>query len=203
MALTIKMLQAMGLDEKQIDQIIESHRDTINGLTEMRDNLKAELEKTKSEVERLKNVENDLNIANDKLVTLEKTEKELSELKNEFSNYKNDIEKKAVYESKQKAYKELLKKVGVSEKRFDAILKVTNLDSIELKDNKISDEEKLTEAIKSEWSDFIVTESKKGADIATPPDSMNSSEFEKLSLADKMQYANKYPNSAEVQAWLK
>ena len=58
---------------------------------------------------------------------------------------------------------------GGSEKRIDAVLKVSNVDGIELEDGKIKDADKLTENIKTEWADFIVTTQQKGANPANPP----------------------------------
>ena len=64
----------------------------------------------------------------------------------------------------------MLKAAGVSEKRHGAIIKLTDLKSLELdKDGKIKDAEKRTEEIKSEWADFVEHTTTKGAQTATPP----------------------------------
>ena len=58
----------------------------------------------------------------------------------------------------------------MSEKRLAAVLRVTNLDELEFdEDGKIKDSDKVKENIKSEWSDFIAKEEKKGAETETPP----------------------------------
>ena len=58
----------------------------------------------------------------------------------------------------------------MSEKRMDAILKVSDLDGFDLdEEGKIKDAKKVTEAVKEEWADFIVKESTKGAETSTPP----------------------------------
>ena len=63
-----------------------------------------------------------------------------------------------------------MKAAGISEKRIDAVLKVSNIDSIELdKDGKIKDADKHTENIKTEWADFIPTTTVVGARTANPP----------------------------------
>jgi hypothetical protein len=63
----------------------------------------------------------------------------------------------------------------VSEKRIDTILKVSNLDELELdKDGKFKESDKLTESIKEEWADFIVQEQTQGANTPTPPNNANS-----------------------------
>jgi DNA repair ATPase RecN len=202
MALTKKMLQAMGIEDTKIEQIIEAHRDTINGLTETRDTLQADLDKANAEVKRLANVEKDLLKANAKLEGAEEVSNELKTLKKEYADYKADVEKKSVVAEKTKLYKELLTKAGIPEKRHEAIIKLTDLDSMELKDGKFTNEKELSANIDSEWSDFKVTETKQGAKTSTPPDNTGGSTFEKMSLAEKMAYANENPDSDEVKAWL-
>ena len=64
----------------------------------------------------------------------------------------------------------MLKDAGVSEKRIDSIIRVTDLNKVELDDEgKIKDSGELAKSIKDEWSDFIVTESKQGANVSNPP----------------------------------
>ena len=45
MALTRKMLKAMGIEEEKIEQIIEAHAETVDTLKEQRDTLKADSDK--------------------------------------------------------------------------------------------------------------------------------------------------------------
>ena len=62
------------------------------------------------------------------------------------------------------------KQAGVSDKRFDAIVKVTAIDDLELGDDGvIKDSDKLVDSIKQDWSEFIVTESEEGASTGNPP----------------------------------
>ena len=86
---------------------------------------------------------------------------------NDFEAYKNDVTAKETKRTKEHAVREFLKGAGVSEKRLDAVLKVTNLDDFELdKDGKIKDADKHTETVKKEWADFIETTTTKGANTA-------------------------------------
>ena len=57
--------------------------------------------------------------------------------------------------AKETAYRALLKEAGVSEKRIDTVLKVSDIDGIELADGKIKNADELTESVKKEWADFI------------------------------------------------
>ena len=170
MSLTRKFMQGMGLTEEQATAIIEANEETIAGL-------KAEIEKYKTASEE----------SNKKLT---KAQKELSEvkeeaeanegknpykvkyeaIKEEFESYKEDIKNKETKRTKEDAFRALLKDVGVSEKRINSVVKVSDIDGIELdEDGKIKDASKLKESVKEEWSDFIQTKEVKGAETATPP----------------------------------
>lgn len=160
MSLTRKMLKAMGIEEEKIDQIIEAHTETVDGFKEKLNDYKDKAEKydgVKKELDELKEGDNDWQ---------KKYEKEHSD----FEAYKTDITAKETKRTKEHAVREFLKSAGVSEKRLDAVIKVTNLDDFELdKDGKIKDADKHTETVKTEWADFIETTTTQGASTATPP----------------------------------
>lgn len=91
-------------------------------------------------------------------------------LKNEFDTYKGEQEAKATRIQKQDAYKEILKKAGIPEKRFAVILKTVNLDDLKISsDGKLENEDKVEKSVKEEWSDFIVTTQETGVNSANPP----------------------------------
>lgn len=101
-----------------------------------------------------------------------KDTEEYKALKQQFDDYKAEIQAKETHTAKESALRELLKVAGVSEKRLNAVLKVSDIDGIELDESgKIKDADKRTESIKSEWSDFIETTQVVGANTATPPQS--------------------------------
>ena len=165
MALTKKMLVAMEIPSEKIDEIISAHLDSINALREERDGYRESAEK-------LSSVQRELDKANKELEDLKAGdwEKKFSKIKAEYESYKTDTETKAVKAAKEAAYKKLLIDSGVSEKRVASILKVTDVDSIELdEDGTIKGAEKIAENIKTEWADFITTGGKKGAETPTPP----------------------------------
>lgn len=169
MALTRKFLTALGIEPEKIDEIIEAHSTTVEGLKKERDGYKTNAEKFEA-------VSNELETAKNRIDELEKLqngenvfETKYNELKTEYENYKTEVETKATHDAKEKAYRELLKEAGVSEKRIDAVLRVSKFDELEVdKDGKFKDSDKLTESIKEEWSDFIVTEGKEGQQINNP-----------------------------------
>lgn len=170
MGLSKKMLRAMELDDEKITQILDAHTAVIDEIAGERDTYKADAEKYKAEAERLGSVEKDLVKAQAKLEEAEKTAEKLKALQSEYDEYKADVDAKAAQSAKEKAYRELLKQAGVSDKRFDAIIKVSDMSKVELdKDGKVKDAKAVVDSIKSEWADFVVTEGKQGAKTPTPP----------------------------------
>ncbi len=167
MPLTRKFLSALGIEAEKVDEIINAH-------TEVTDSLKAERDGYKTDAEKLSAVQkelDDLKAANGK----DSWKVKYDALKEDFDNYKNEQSAKETKAAKTSAYKALLKKVGISEKRIDAVLKVSDVDGIELdKDGEIKGADKLTASIKEEWADFIVSSSSKGADTPNPPSSNGS-----------------------------
>lgn len=165
MALTRKLLATMSIEEDKVDQIIEAHSDTVNALKEQIATYKADAEKlpaVQKELDELK-------------AAAEKSDKDAYKvkyeaLKEDFDKYKEEVQEKETHAKKENAYRELLKEVGISEKRINAVLKVSDFDSIELDgEGNAKDADKLKDGIKTEWDDFIVTTQSTGATTATPP----------------------------------
>lgn len=163
MALTRKFLKAMGIEDEKVDQIIEAHSESIDALKEQRDSYKADADKladVQKELDELKAAKN----------SGDTYEVKYKAIKEEYDNYKKDVEAKETTSKKETAYRALLRECGVSDKRLDSVLKVTNLDKLKLdKDGNLEGVADLKKSIKDEWADFIVTEGAKGADVTTPP----------------------------------
>lgn len=184
MSLTRKMLKGMGLTEEQVDSIIEEHTAVTDALKEQVNQYKKDAEgyqTAKKELDDLKSGGDDWK---------EKYEAEHKA----FEEFKKETEASAERAKVQDAYKALLKAQNVSEKRIDKIIKLTDLDALKLtKEGRIANEEKVIEDIKSEWSDFIVSQSDRGTDVDTPPSSsgksMTKEEIMKIKDASKRQEA--------------
>lgn len=178
MALSRKFLTALGIEPEKIDEIIEAHMTTVDGLKTERDSYKDDASKYKTTLDELETTKNDLATTKNELETLKNAkpgenifEEKFNTLKEEYENYKADIEAKAVYETKEKAFRELLKEAGISERRFDAICKISKdeIESIEFdKDNKVKESDKRLGEIKDGWKDFIVTEKREGENLPNP-----------------------------------
>ena len=76
-------------------------------------------------------------------------------MERQFNGYRTEPPNNESRAAKETAYRALLKEVGVSEKRIDTVLKVSDIDGIELEDGKIKNADALTESVKKEWADFI------------------------------------------------
>ena len=167
MALTRKMLKAMGIEEEKIDQIIEAHAETTDALKKERDEYKADADK-------LADVQKKLDKANETIAKNGDGEvvpkSDYDKIKKEYDDYKAGIDAEKTHNAKETAYRELLKAAGVSDKRISAVVKVTDIDAIELdKEGKIKDADARANNIKTEWADFIETTTTKGANTANPP----------------------------------
>lgn len=165
MALTRKFLTAMGIEDDKIDEIITAHSETVNALKEQRDSYKEEAEKLPAVQKELDEMK----------ATAEKSGEDAYKVKYEamkedFEKYKEEQKQKEVHAKKADAYKAILKEVGISEKRIDSVLKVSDIDNIEFDDEgNVKEADDLKKSIGEEWADFIVKTETKGVDTATPP----------------------------------
>lgn len=170
MSLSRKLLESMGLDADKVSTIIENHVETVDALKAQIASYKSDAEKYQTasdELARVKAELEDLKSAGGDWQT--KYEKEHSL----FEEYKNSISAKETLANKSSAYKALLKEVGVSDKVLEKVLRTADLSAIELEDGKVKDADKVKEAIKADWSEFIVQGRREGADTPTPPNNDN------------------------------
>lgn len=155
MALTRKMLAAMGLTEEQVSSIIEAHTEVVDALKGY-----------KADAEKLAAVQQELDALK---ATDGGYEAKYSALKKEFDDYKADTEAKATAAEKAALYRAALKAAGVDERRFDAILRLADLSGLTVKDGKLVDEQAVIDSIKSEWGDYIPTTETRGTRVENPP----------------------------------
>ena len=163
MGFSRKMLKAMNIEEEKIDQIIDAHSETV-------DALKADRDAYKEDAAKLAAVQKELDALKAKGDDGYKAKYEAEKAAHDA--LKADIAAKETKKAKTDAYRELLKGANIDEKRIATILRAEapTIDKIELDaDGKIKNAEQYTESIKSDWADFIVTQSAKGTNTATPP----------------------------------
>ena len=157
------MLKAMNIEEEKIDQIIDAHSETV-------DALKADRDAYKEDAAKLAAVQKELDELKAKGDDGYKAKYEAEKAAHDA--LKADIAAKETKKAKTDAYRELLKGANIDEKRIATILRAEapTIDKIELDaDGKIKNAEQYTESIKSDWADFVVTQSAKGTNTATPP----------------------------------
>lgn len=187
MALTRSMLKGMGLTEEQVSAIIDAHTETVDGL---KDSLKA----AKADADKLKAVQKELDDlkstnGDDYRAKYEKEHADFDEYKKTVANEKATAEKRSLY-------RELLRECGVDAKRIDSVMKVADIDAAKVKDGKIENVEDLTKSIKSEWSDFIATDSTRGANVQTPPQGKGSTKMTREEIFRKDEHG-KYVHSTQ------
>ena len=166
MALTRKFLEALGIEQAKIDEIISAH-------TEVTDSLKADRDSYKEKAEKYDETKTELDKAKSELEKVSKDEykTKYESLEAEFNKYKTDIAEKEVKVKKEEAYKKMLKEIGVNEKSIGAILKVKDLSSLKLDDKgNIVDVDTLKESEKKDWEGFIIKSEEERQDPNTPPD---------------------------------
>ncbi len=128
---------------------------------------------------------------------------EYKALKKRFDDFKTETSAKETRQAKERAVREFYKAVGISEKRIDTVLKVTNLDDFEIDaDGKLVDADKHEKTVKSEWSDFIETTTTKGANTATPPANNSGESVKTKEEIYKMENGRYVLSASERQAEL-
>ncbi len=162
MAFTRKFLSALGIEADKVEEIITAH-------TEVTDALKEERDKYKADAEKLPDIEKRLAEAEKKVEGNDPYKEKYEALQKEYDDYKAEVTNKETTAKKESAFRGILKEIGIPEKRVDSVIKVSDINGIELTENGIKDAETLKAKLKEEWSDFIATKSTEGAPSANPP----------------------------------
>ena len=162
MALTRKFLAALGIEADKIDEIISNHVETVDALKAERDEYKA----YKADAEKLPAIQKELEELKAGAYK-EKYEKEHAD----FENFKAGVAEKETKAKKVNAFKNILKEIGVPEKRLDAIVKVSAVDDIDFnEDDTVKNLDTLKTSLKKEWADFIEKKTTQRARVETPPE---------------------------------
>lgn len=160
MALTRKHLKSMGLTEEQVDAIIDLHLEVKNDLEEQIKTYKADalaLPGIRKELEELKKGDG-------------KDYKKLYEdEKAAHGKTKSDYEAKEAASVRERLFRGRLTEIGITGKRADQIVKLTDLTQFETENGAYKDAEAVDTHIRTEYSEFVPTTTTKGAQVATPP----------------------------------
>lgn len=159
MAFTRSFLKSLGLSEEQVQATMEAHLDVVTPLKEERDTLKTDADKLA-----------DLQKERDTLKAI--VDKGDYEKEHQaFEAYKAQVEQQAQQAKVQAAYCRLLTEEKIGDKRHAAICKVTDFSGMKLdKDGNLQGADKLREAIRTDWAEFVTETHERGAKVETPPD---------------------------------
>lgn len=172
MALTRKFLAALGIESEKIDQIVEANSESLADIQDKLAKANAELKEAKSKADTLPDVQKELNDLKAQVAADAKARegKDYDALKKEYEDYKAEVQEKAVKSAKEKALRDLLSDMKVSDKGTSMIMKYMGVSGIELdEEGKLKDAASIKKAVKEDWSDYIPTVETKGADTKTPP----------------------------------
>ena len=191
MSLTRKMLKAMGIEEEKIDQIIEAHTDTVDGL-------KSDLSKYKTDAEKLPDVQKELDEL--KAKGDDGWKEKHDALKAEFDQYKNDVQAKETKAAKEAAYRAILKDANLSEKGIEKAIKYAEWDKIELgEDGKLKGANDHIKAAREEWAEYVTTTTTTGAKTSTPPANNGGAKLTKAEIYARDEHGRYKLSTAERQ----
>lgn len=187
MSLTRKALSAMGFEGDKIDQIIEMHLETVNGL-------KDEISKYKTDALKVPEL-------SQKIETLEATQKNPDEYKEKyeqetkaFAAFKEEIETEKVNSTKKSAYRKLLEENKIKQNKWELIMRTVKLDDLKLKDDKtLENPEDLNKSIVTDWADFIEQEFTQGVEVSRPPASGTPEAIKEKEQLKKFRYSLGFP----------
>lgn len=160
--LSKKFLFGLGIDEEKADLICERHKEVLSEVMDERD-------KYKEDADKLKSVEAELDTIKKQTAGDDPYKEKYEALQKEYEDYKADVSNKETTAKKESAFRHVLKDIGIPDKRIDSVIKVSDINGIELTEEGIKDEETLKAKLKEEWSDFIATKSTEGVPSANPP----------------------------------
>ena len=157
-------------------------------------------ERYTEKLEEIETLKTEKQTAEDSATTAGKWKDKYDALKGEFDTYKSEQASKETKAAKEKAYRALLQEAGVSEKRLESVLRVSDVDSVELDEKgAIKGADKLTESIKREWADFITTTQTRGASTSNPPANNNGGAMTKADIYKKDDHGRYVLSAAERQ----
>lgn len=162
MALTRKLLEGMGIEDKAIESIIEAHSETVNGL-------KADRDKYKEQAAKVPDLQKQLEDAKAASGSGDEWEEKYNAEHQAFEDFKAQVATEKADAEKAQAYRGMLMAAGIDPKRIDAIMRVTDLTDVEMEDGKLKDADKLQESAKQEWADFVIKTKVDPANPANPP----------------------------------
>lgn len=160
MAFTRKMLKALGIEDEKVDQIIEAHIEVVDGLKEKLKTAEADAEKLADAEKQLEGLKN----GTDYKAKYEAEHKA-------FEDYKKEQVDKEQHAAKEAAARAYFEGKGITGTNLEIAMKGAKdeIKALELDGDKIKDDKALADLVGGTYAGLVVSQSKKGADVAKPP----------------------------------
>lgn len=183
MALTRKMLKAMGVDDDKIEQIIEAHTESTDALKEENKGLKKKAEDydaVKKELDELKAKPTD------------DWKEKHDAIKKEFEDYKEEQTRNETLKTKKSALKSLAENTGIKDPAIlELILLKADYDKLELDGENVKDSETLANAFKTDYAAYVEADGKSGARVDNPPKGEDEVDLGTLDMASYIEVRSK------------
>lgn len=162
-------LREQGLTDEQVSSVMSLHLGVTDALKEKIHALETELKQEKADSKNVADIQKQLKDAQAENATLKSENDRLKKVETDFTAYKTEQESKETKTAKEKAYRELLKDLEMSDKGIAKAVKYADFDSIELDDKgKLKGAKDLKKTISDEWGDYLPTVTEERADVTTP-----------------------------------
>lgn len=159
MGFSRSFLKATGLSDEQITAVMEEHTAVTDALKSQRDGYKEQAEKAADLQKQLEGLQSG-----------EDFKQKYEDEHKAFEDFKSKTAQDAAAAKVRTAYRKLLAEEGISEKRIDSIIKITDFSNMKLdKEDNLDNMDDLRSAINKEWSEFKTTVTTQGAKVENPP----------------------------------
>ena len=149
--------------KEKAQKIMEGHIEVTDGLKDERDSYKRQAEENG---EKAANVQKQL----DGITGGEDYKKKYEDEHKAFEDFKKQTNAAAETAKVKAAYRKMLTDEGISEKRLDAIIRVTDMSKMKLDSNgNLENADALKKAIAEDWGEFKTTTTQQGAKVEKPP----------------------------------
>jgi len=164
MALTRKFLAALGIEADKVDEIINAHSETVDGLKE-------QLKAAKEDAEKLKDVQKELDDLKADVKNNYKSKSDFDKLDKEFKDYKSEISGKEAAAAKEKAVRAYFESKGIKGANLEIAIKGSRdeIAAIELDGEKIKDAKTLDALVAGTFKGLVSTTGERGANTNNPP----------------------------------
>ncbi len=150
-------LKALGLNDDQIDAVVELHTEVTDGL--------------KEKVKELQEKADKFDEAQTKINQLEKDAKKYEEEHSAFEAYKKSVTEKEAAAAKTKAVRAYFESKGIKGANLEIAMRGAKdeISAVELDGDKIKDEKPLESLVNGDFKALIVSTSTQGAASVNPP----------------------------------